>query len=192
MNQDSQRYHRRSIRLKGYDYRTPAMYFITIRTYNRNCIFGNINNGRMLLNISGKVVDFTWRDLPNHNPHLRLDEYIIMPDHMHGIIIITKPCIVKADSVGAGSEPAPTTPANKLSFPMIDNRLSIFNRQNPGIPDIIRQFKTFSARRVNDVRKTQGSPVWQRNYYEHIIRNDRTLHRIREYIIWNPCNWCGS
>jgi len=153
-------HHRRSIRLKDYDYSQEGAYFITICTKNRECIFGRIVDGKMQLNKFGEIVRYTWFDLPNHNTNVELDQFIIMPNHIHGIIIIT---------VGAGSEPAPT--------------------QKHGLFEIIRQFKTFSAKRINEIRNTPNLPVWQRNYYEHIIRTEDELHRIREYIINNPLQW---
>jgi REP element-mobilizing transposase RayT len=164
-------HHRRSIRLKGYDYSTPGAYFITVRAAGPDNFFGTIDNGSLILNDFGKIVEFTWNDLPNHNSGISLDAFIIMPDHIHGIIFINQRDVV----VGAGSEPAPTNPVK-------------FH----GLPEIIRQFKTFSARRINVIRKTPGTPVWQRNYYEHIIRSDPELNRIQRYIINNPSAWASS
>ena len=127
----------------------------------------------MRLNEFGKIVEWTWHDLPNHVVGIVLDAFVVMPNHVHGIVIIADD--VGAGSVGAGSEPAPTTtPAPP---------------KRHGLPEIVRQLKTFSARRINDHRGMRGVPVWQRNYYEHIIRNDNELNRIREYIMNNPSNW---
>jgi putative transposase len=151
--------HRRSIRLKGYDYSQPGGYFVTLCIKERKRLLGDIRNGKIFLNDTGKIVKFTWLDLPQHNPNIELDEFIIMPNHMHGIFHI----------VGAGSEPAPT--------------------KTHGLPEIIRQFKTFSAKRINTLNKHSGMPFWQRNYYERIIRNDHDLNRIREYITYNPFQW---
>ena len=118
----------------------------------------------MILSKYGYDVEYTWYDLPNHNIHIKLDQFIVMPNHIHGIIIIN------GSTVGAGSEPAPT-------------------KKKHGLSEIIRQLQTFSARRINQNRNTVGKPVWQRNYYDHIIRNEESLHRIREYIIYNPLKW---
>jgi len=96
--------------------------------------------------------------------HIKLDEYVIIPNHIHGIVIIN-------DDVGAGLKPAPTS------------------MKRHGLPEIVRGFKTFSSRRINQYRNTPGQKLWQRNYYEHIIRNDDELNRIREYIINNPLEW---
>jgi putative transposase len=187
MKYDPQIHHRRSIRLKGYDYSQPGGYFVTIVTQNRECLFGDVVDGEMVSNELGKMVLFTWNDLPNHNQHIILDEFVIMPNHFHGIIFINAGAgsniagagldIVGVDlnvDVGAGSEPAPTM--NKM-------------KKRHGLPEIVRQFKTFSARRINKNRGTSGAPVWQRNYWEQIIRNEKSLNNFRQYIIQNPSNW---
>jgi putative transposase len=173
---DPARHHRRSIRLKGYDYTQAGAYFITICTHGRECLFGEVVDGEMRLNTLGEIVHRTWSDLPNHVVRIVLDEFVVMPNHIHGIIMVGDQSVVGAGSVGAGSvgagsEPAPTT------------------TKRHGLPEIIRQFKTFSARRINEHRGTAGTPVWQRNYYEHIIRDEESLNRIREYIANNPLQW---
>ncbi|MDX2129777.1 MAG: transposase [Chloroherpetonaceae bacterium] len=143
-------------------------------THNRESLFGKVVKKEMVLNEFGKIVEFTWHDLPNHNSNIQLDEFIIMPNHIHGIIIIvgagSKPAPI--DPVGAGSEPAPTmVPAPKP------------------LPEIIRQLKTFSAKRINQIRNSPGISVWQRNYYERIIRDEEGFHRVKKYIRENPRNW---
>ncbi len=146
MKYDSFIHHRRSIRLKEYDYRTGGCYFITVCTKNRESLFGNILKRTMKLNLYGKIADYTWCNLSNHNHHVQIDAYILMPDHLHGIIVIDPHGV----NVGAGSEPAPTFTIS-----------TIFARNYHGLPEIIRQFKTFSARRINEIRRTPGIPVWQ-------------------------------
>jgi len=161
MRFDPDKHHRRSIRLKGYDYSQAGAYFVTICTKARGCLFGEIIDGEMVLNPFGEVVQACWDDLPRHYPHVELDAFVIMPNHAHGIIMI---------SVGAGFKPAPTH----------------------GLPEIIRAFKTFSSRRINDLRDMSGVPLWQRNYYEHVIRNEESLNTIRRYIIENPLRWADD
>jgi putative transposase len=158
---------RKAIRLQGYDYSQAGEYFVTICTKDREHIFGKIEGGRMLLNAFGEIVSECWKDLPNHYPCVQTDEFVLMPDHVHGIIVISE-----ADPVGEGSEPSPT-------------------RRYP-LSEIVRSFKTFSARRINECRGTPGLSVWQRNYFEHIIRDERALERIREYINSNPERWIGD
>lgn len=180
MTYDPNKQHRKSIRLQGYDYSQSGAYFVTICTYDRECLFGEIVDGEMILNEYGKIVQTTWMDLPNHISNIELDAFVVMPNHIHGIIVIP---------VGAGSKPAPKNliPSSDLtSFragskpaPTMGARLS----------EMVRQLKTFSARKINQLRKTGGHPVWQRNYYEHVIRDDDSWPRIREYIVNNPKQW---
>ncbi len=179
MKYDPRKHRRRSIRLKGYDYRQPGAYFVTICTHRREMLFGRVVNGVMQLNEYGRIVEWTWYDLPNHVANITLDAFVVMPNHVHGIIIINPPATVGAGSEPAPTgEPAPTEPTNAGAGP-----------KPHGLPEIVRQFKTFSARRINDRRGTRGVPVWQRNYYEHIIRNQRALNAIRRYIAENPARW---
>ncbi len=150
---------RRPIRLQGYDYSRAGAYFVTVCTHDRLCLFGEIADRRMALNDAGRMVQQVWDDLPNHYSHVELDECVVMPNHVHGIVVI----------VGAGFKPAPT--------------------KRHGLPEIVRALKAFSARRINEIRNTPGVKLWQRGYYEHIIRNDDELNRIREYIANNPMKW---
>ena len=116
----------------------------------------------MRVNGWGKIVQAAWEDLLRHYSNIDQDAFVIMPNHVHGIIL----------TVGAGFKPASTGPANIH-----------------GLSEMVRAFKTFSARRINEQRHTPGLTVWQRNYYEHVIRNDESLKRIREYIVNNPLQW---
>lgn len=158
-------HHRRSIRLKGFDYSRPGEYFVTICTQNRICLFGDVINGTMVLNKYGKIVEKCWFDLPNHYNNVKLNEYIIMPNHFHGIISM----------VGVGFKPTPT----------MDEHIGKCH----GLSEIVRALKTFSARQINEIKNSPGVPVWQRNYYEHIIRDDDSYYRISAYIKNNPVNW---
>ena len=204
MTYDPEKHHRRSIRLRGYDYTQPGAYFITICTQGRECLFGEIIDGEMHLNEAGQIVVQTWQDLPNHISNVQLDAFVVMPNHVHGIIIITERAgvlgagSVGAGSVGAGSEtaptkigPGPTAGSGPAAGPgSVGAGLEPApTRSSHGLPEIVRQFKTFSARRINELRGTPGTPVWQRNYYEHIIRDEFSLSRIRQYIAENPVRW---
>jgi len=106
MPYDPNKHHRRSIRLKGYDYTQAGAYFVTICTQGRECLFGQVVEGKMRVNPFGEIVVWAWNDLPNHNPHVELDAFVVMPNHVHGIVLIVD------DLVGAGSKPAPTIPHN--------------------------------------------------------------------------------
>lgn len=175
MAYDPEKHHRRSIRLRGYDYAQLGAYFVTLCAQGRECLFGEVVDGQMHANEYGEIAEYTWRDLVNHSAGIELDVFVIMPNHVHGILFWHDPAGV--GSVGAGSEPAPTATVNHNAG------------KRHGLPEIIRQFKTFSGRRINECRHTPGVQVWQRNYYEHIIRNDQSLNRIRQYILDNPARW---
>jgi putative transposase len=156
---------RRLSRLKEYDYSRPGGYFITICTKNRSCLFGVVDNDRVILNQYGEIIQISWLTLPEHYHNVELDVFVIMPNHIHGIIWLT--------DVGAGLKPAPTVPACHC---------------HP-LPEIVRGFKTFSSRKINQLRNMSGTALWQRNYYEHVIRRDESLEKIREYIETNPLRW---
>jgi putative transposase len=177
-------HHRRSIRLKGYDYSQAGAYFVTICICNKECLLGDIVDGEMRLSNYGNIAKKCWDDLPNHYSYIGLDAFIIMPNHVHGIIVIDY-------IVGAGFKPARFKPA-LLDNHVVNNRAGLKPAPTTkyyGLPEIVRAFKTFSSRQINRVRNTPGVPVWQRNYYEHIIRNESELYKIREYIVGNSLNW---
>ncbi|MCD4814102.1 transposase [bacterium] len=157
---------RKRNRLLDYDYSAAGAYFITLCTHTRECLFGEIINGKIKLNEYGEIAMTYWEKPPHHYGHCRLDEYVIMPNHLHGIIVIT-------NFVGNGLKPFPTT--NET--------------QHHGLPEIVRGFKTYASKTINQLRQTQGLPVWQKSYYDRIIRNDRELHSIRKYIQNNPLKW---
>ena len=158
----------KTIRLTGYDYSQAGSYFVTICTYNRRLIFGDVVNGASNLNTFGRMVEQTWFDLVNHYPNVELDEFIVMPNHVQGIVVLQQ-------YVEAGLKPAPTTKQIKH-----------------GLPEIVRGLKTFSSRRINSVRGTPGTPLWQRGYHDHIIRNDNDLAQIRHYIRHNALKWADD
>jgi putative transposase len=161
-------HHRKSIRLKGYDYSSPGEYFVTICAYQREDVFCTIVNQSVYLSPAGDIVKRHWVEIPKHFENVDLDEFIIMPNHIHGIIVLTEP-------VGAIHEsPLPKTQQQ---------------RRTMTLSKIIGRFKMSSAKEINLLHNTPGHHVWQRNYYEHIIRSDRELTNIREYIINNPLNW---
>ena len=134
------KYRIKSIRLKDWDYSSNGAYYITICTKNRGCLFGKIINGKMILNNIGKIIKQCWYDLPNHYENCTLDEFVIMPDHVHGLF------------------------------------------------EMIRGFKTFSSRKINKIQNSFHFQ-WQRDYFEHIIRNENELNIKRKNIINNPSEW---
>jgi len=157
MKYDPQKHHRRSIRLKGYDYSQPGGYYVTLVTQNRRYLFGEVIEGKMVLNNAGKMVQRVWNELPERFPNINLDESIVMPNHFHGVLmIIEKTDKVLGDIVGA--------------FESITIHEYILGVRNMGWPRFNKK-------------------LWQRNYWEHIIRDEKDLNRIREYIINNPMEW---
>lgn len=171
---------RRSIRLSGYDYTQPGVYFVTLCTQNRECFFGEIINGKMILNEYGKIVDACWAAIPEHFNHVMLDTYVVMPNHVHGIITI----MVRNGS-GVGARHAVPLPSDLSS-----NSFESFGKPVRGsIPTVIRSFKSAVAKRVNQIRDTPGISIWQRNFHERVIRDERELNQIREYVNHNPLSW---
>jgi putative transposase len=170
---DPEQHNRRSIRLAGFDYTTPGAYFLTICTYQRQPILDGAENRA--------IVAYAWRDLSNKFRHLDLDAFTIMPDHIHAIVILGE----RPSFVGAGVRPNQCPSSRSFATPAQAGLAA--NRW--GLPAVVRQFKNRSARRINSRRGLSGVPVWQRNYWEHIVRCDRSFGRIREYILSNPvCN----
>jgi len=185
---------RRSIRLKGYDYSSEGAYFITLCTHHRECLFGEIKDGKMMLNEYGKMVEQIWLKIPERYNDIILDEFVIMPNHFHGIIIINN----NNDFVGAIHElplrdklpvqnEMPQRESNEL--PLQQNNDDMIHRRKMLLPKIIGYFKMNSAKQINQLRGTPGFPVWQRNYYERIVRDYKELCAIRQYIFDNPMNW---
>ena len=188
MKFDPQKHHRRSIRLKGYDYSQAGAYFVTIVAWQRECLFGEVVNGTMHLNRHGHIVHDAWFDLKNHYRHVELGAFVIMPNHVHGIVVLVD------DRRGGSSSLSETIAPDEDSsgidtMPTNQTRPYVKPKPRHGLPEIVRAFKSFSARRINRLRRTDGIPVWQRNYYEHIIRNERELDNITKYIETNPLRW---
>jgi putative transposase len=176
---------RRSIRLREYDYAQAGAYFSTIVTKDRACLFGEIVDGEMRPNQFGCIVQAAWGELPDHYQGVQCDAFMVMPNHVHGIIVLTGDGGAGEYDVGAGLKPA-RTESSPTTAPWAGFNPAPTRR---GLPEIIRGFKTFSARRINELRETPGVPVWQRNYYEHVVRGENELSRILEYIANNPLQW---
>ena len=173
MTYDPEKHHRRSIRLRGYDYAQAGAYFVTICTQNRECMFGDVVEGQIALADPGRMVESAWRDLPEHYPGVALDEFVVMPNHLHGIIIL----------VGAGPRACPDKPRQPQG---VAPTLSL--------PDVVHRFKSLTtARYRREVRECGWQPfadrLWQRNYYEHVVRDAGELDRVRQYIAENPLRW---
>jgi len=169
MPYDARYHHRRSIRLPDHDYRSPGAYFVTICVYGRECLLGEVVDGEMRLNDWGHIAWDCWQALPEHFAHVELDAWVVMPNHLHGILVITDPVV--------GAQHAAPLPEPRT------------NVQPGSLGAIIRSFKSAATKRINQLRGTPGTRFWQRNYWEHVIRDERSLNRIREYIQNNPAQW---
>jgi len=164
------KHHRRSIRLRGWDYRDSGAYFVTIAAHDRAHLFGEIVNGAMMVSDFGRIVAEEWERTAQLRPYVRLDAFVVMPNHVHGIV-----WILEDETPGRGeAAPRPHPPRGVKSG---------------SLGAIVGAFKSIVTRRINQIRGTPGVPVWQRNYYERIIRNERDLNATREYVQNNPANW---
>ncbi|MEW5701702.1 MAG: transposase [Candidatus Zixiibacteriota bacterium] len=158
---------RRSVRLRGYDYTRAGAYFLTICTEDRAMSLGIVGNDSVVLNTLGQVVADSWLWLARQYDYVELDEWIIMPNHLHGIVVVGR------EDAG-GSRTAPT------AIPDVERK---------SIGRVVGAFKTVSTKHVNRIKGTPGATPWQRNYYEHVIRDDDELNRVRLYIQCNPARW---
>jgi putative transposase len=159
-------HNRHTIRLRDRDYSQPGAYFITLVTRGRECLFGEIKNGSMCLNEAGQIVRDVWNTLHERYPQIDTGTAAIMPNHFHGIVMINE---TQARVI------------NELSLPIARRRMTL--------PLVVGYFKTNTAKRINKLLHSEGIPVWQRNYYERVIRNDDEHHLIHLYIEANAANW---
>lgn len=175
MPYNPQKHHRCSIRLKGYDYSQAGAYFITICTHERQFLFGRIVDGEMRLNDSGLFASAEWEQTPEIRKEIELDEWVVMPNHVHGIIVI-----VETDGTHRGVHHRDEKGAQGLA-PL--------HRKPRSLSSFVAGYKSSVTTRINELRGTIGAIIWQRGFYEHIIRDEQELERIRSYIINNPSQW---
>ncbi len=185
------RTHHASRRLRGYEYTRAGVYFVTICTHGRACLLGKIIDGEMHLNTAGQIADEEWRRSETLRAEVTLDAYVVMPNHVHGLVIIAPP----------GTE-APTDPHGYDIF-MGDNRAVVATQRAASLPDdgkpvnvkpkslgaFVRAFKSAATRRINALRGTPGASVWQPSYHDRIVRNAREWCAVRAYIRQNPARW---
>ena len=175
---------RRSLRLKGYDYSQTGFYFVTLCCHQRQCLFGEIINSKIELNLLGNLVATEWLQSEAIRTEIQLDEFIVMPNHFHGIVIINRP----DNNVGAnGGSPLPENGGSPL--PENVNSNPNISMKPKSLSSLISGFKSATTQKINRIRETPYTPVWQRNYYEHIIRDNEALEKIRIYIKNNPLSW---
>jgi putative transposase len=168
MDRDLQKHRPRSIRLKDYDYSQAGAYFITVCAHTKEYLFGNVVDGRMQLSKWGCIVNEFWKGIPLHFQNIEIDASVVMPNHIHAIIFIGE--------FGRGG----------VSPPEVENPLPL---QKVTLGKVLAYYKYQTTKLINQARNSLGKSVWQRNYYDHVIRNDVDLSHIREYILWNPLKW---
>ena len=203
MNYNPEKHHRQSIRLRGYDYTQEGAYYLTICCHQKRCLLGEIEDGVMHLNLVGATVKAVWDSLPRHFPLIELDAFVIMPNHVHGIIVITPDnhnpnCRGEAfvpitentsPQISSTNADAPYVATASLTpFSGCNDTPPPHGTQSGSIGAIIQNFKSVATRRVNRITRNSGT-LWQRNYYEEIIRNEKAYENIRRYIVENPLNW---
>jgi REP element-mobilizing transposase RayT len=163
---------------------------VTVCTHDRVCLFGEVAGGEMRLNEFGEIVRERWLAIPDHFPNTALDTFVIMPNHVHGIIWIAD---AATDDIVGATHASPLqrqNAASPLQHPASPLRLaSPPGPKRQSIGAIVGSFKSAASKRINEHRQTPGAPFCQRNYYEHIIRTEDSLARIREYIAENPLRW---
>ncbi len=162
---------RKRLRLEAYDYTSPGAYVVTVCTHQRNCLFGEVLTGGMLLSEAGLATFRTWQELPQHFADIHVDAFVVMPNHVHGIVFL------EASPVGA-----------KHASPLPKGR-NVHGTTPGSLGAIVQAFKSAASRQINSLRGTPGAPVWQRGYFEHIVRSPRELDRLRGYIESNPLRW---
>ena len=177
MRYDPERQHRRSIRLKQHDYTQVGVYFVTLCAHNREYWFGHMDGQEMHRSECGGITADCWQQIPRHFPHVVLDAFVVMPNHLHGIVVIDARATHDRATHDRATHASP---------------LQSVRPAGPGggsLGAIIGSFKSAVTRQVNVARGEPGPPIWQRNYYEHVVRNKKTLNAIREYILLNPSRW---
>ncbi|HXF49220.1 MAG TPA: transposase [Verrucomicrobiae bacterium] len=187
MKFDPEKQHRKSIRLPEYDYSGEGAYFVTICTQNRECLFGNIRNGKMELSAIGRVVRDCWKEIPKHFDHARVKDFVVMPNHLHGIVVLEK----RVEYI----QPLQKQMGNQIvgvqyiepAFQKGTARYQYQKVAPNSVGSIVRSYKAAVSRICRE--NLLHSPIWQRNYYEHIVRSGQELYKIREYIRANPLMW---
>ncbi|MBI5805304.1 hypothetical protein HZA73_04580 [candidate division TA06 bacterium] len=241
MSINNPRFHRRSIRLPEYDYSQEGVYYITICAQDRKCLFGEIRNGKIALSECGRIVDDWWQRMPERYSGVILDEYVIMPNHMHAIIVVIDDAICRGEVASplGGTVDGITKPGDGVEMPGVaisSMGESVGGMTNPGVGieipgevtspmggsvgdvmnpvdgmtkpgevtsplrgtgkhtlgQILAFYKYQTTKSINAIYNSPGNKIWQRNYWEHVIRNKKSLHKIREYIRNNPWHWASD
>lgn len=183
MSYDPSRHHRQSIRLRAYDYAQPGAYFVTLVTQGRALLFDDP--------VLRRVVETFWQRVPQHGPDVALDAWIVMPNHLHGILLLgtSDARLAPAPRESDGADAPPATRPSDYGAALVPRTVPLRGPPSGPLGTIVGNLKAVTTRRINSIRKTPGARVWQRNYYERVVRNERELEAIREYIQNNPANW---
>ena len=222
MKYNSNTHHRHSIRLKNYDYSRTGAYFITICTYDKKSLFGKIQNGKIILNKFGKIAHSEWLKSAEIRDEIELDLFVVMPNHIHGIVIIDRKSKLvgangcsplqtagRSSQISPGDTPQTSTDFSSISSPNDMKQPKIIigaNGRSPlqstdlsppqnihmsskSISSFVSGYKSSVTKQINILQRTPKFPVWQRNYYDHVIRNNDDLSNTRDYIINNPLQW---
>ena len=201
-------HHRKSIRIKGYDYASEGAYYVTICSHKRECIFGEVVEEEMRLNDTGEIVREEWLRTPVIRREVELDAFIVMPNHLHGIIIIKDHSVGTHRYASKEHQHGPKEHRHTAKGPQTDTVVvrthggaeengpfvrthggASLQRKSGTLGSIIAGFKSAATTKINDLRKTPRAPVWQGKFHDHIIRDQADLDRIREYISLNPIKW---
>ena len=181
------------MRLRDYDYSQPGAYFVTICAQHRKCLFGTITDRKMRLNKIGQIIVECWNRVPQHFPSVELSEYVIMPNHFHGIVSWGIPGMIDPQPLVGARLPRPPEDTNTRRGEVASPDSIVTDRRgevaSPALSKIIAYFKYQSTKSINRHHNTPGTRIWQRNYHDHIIRDDPDLQRLRQYVQDNPMKW---
>ncbi len=182
-----------SARAQWWNYGWNGAYFVTICTENRACFFGEINGGKMCLSRTGVVADIIWHQIPHHAPFVELGDFVVMPNHVHGILILDKPDIMAQPIDGSGSRDvacnvSTTPPLPELPSPK-NQRMAAISPRAKTLSTVVRSYKSAVTRHANRLGLEHG---WQARFHDRIVRNDAEYQRISDYIVANPENWQGD
>ncbi|MDJ0798285.1 MAG: transposase [Calothrix sp. MO_167.B12] len=211
-------HNRQSIRLREYDYSQPGAYFITICTQHKECNLGELINGEIQFTVRGMIASVFWLEISHHFPNVELDQFILMPNHIHGIIFIEDKNIAETSTMGGetptmggetpimgGETPimgGETPPLRKGKTPTMGEVSSTMGGETPSggetpplrkgkttLGQIVAYYKYRTTKIINQIDETPGQRIWQRNFYDRIIRTEKALHIMRQYIATNPQRW---
>jgi putative transposase len=179
MNVDQRTFFRQHARMKGFDYHSSHAYFVTICTGQRACVFGEVVKDEVRLSRCGIIASECWLAIPEHHPHVELDAFVVMPNHVHGLLLFAGDV---CEATATSELPVAATPASPRAHGPSAGSLSA----------VIGSFKSAVSRQINRMRPGSAKDLWQTNFYEHVVRNDRAHDRIRDYIFSNPQRWADD